>query len=267
MLARASAVGRAAALRLPTSPIGALHLAAPVVMRRPASSSTSSVFAAVRRSTHPLPAVLQQPSRSCSTQVPAAGADDGLEGDELEAELDEADELDELEAELDDVEDEPLPDPHFVTTSDMRPPKDTSRKWVTLDPLGRAFAVGRRKKAIARVRVWPVEDKDQATVRLNKMSLSSFFGGYWEQRLMVLAPFLETGTAGQYAGRASVKGGGITGQAQAVRGGIATALQGLDARLRPKMKAAGYLKRDPRQRERKKPGRRGARAKFAWVKR
>ena len=66
---------------------------------------------------------------------------------------------------------------------------------------------------------------------------------------------------------ATAKGGGITGQAEAVRLGIATALQGLAPELRPAMKQAGFLKRDPRSRERKKPGQAGARKKFAWVKR
>ena len=65
-------------------------------------------------------------------------------------------------------------------------------------------------------------------------------------------------------GRSGVQG---AGQAEAIRLGIATALQGLDASLRPTLKAAGFLKRDPRQRERKKPGQKGARKKFAWVKR
>ena len=65
----------------------------------------------------------------------------------------------------------------------------------------------------------------------------------------------------------SVRGGGVSGQAGAVRHGIATALQGLDFTLRPALRGAGLLTRDPRRRERKKPGQKGARAKFAWVKR
>jgi small subunit ribosomal protein S9 len=87
------------------------------------------------------------------------------------------------------------------------------------------------------------------------------------QRHTVLAPFFETRTAGRFSVMATVKGGGLNGQAEAVRLGIATALQGLDASLRPPLKKAGFMKRDPRQRERKKPGQKGARKKFAWVKR
>jgi small subunit ribosomal protein S9 len=135
-------------------------------------------------------------------------------------------------------------------TSDMRPLGDTSRKWVQVSAAGRAHAVGRRKKSIARVWAWEVHAKEMAQVKINNMSLSQFFGGHWEQRFMVLAPFFETGTAGKYAVKATAKGGGVTGQAEAVRLGIATALQGLDASLRPKLKAAGFVKRDPRQRER-----------------
>ena len=73
--------------------------------------------------------------------------------------------------------------------------------------------------------------------------------------------------AGVYGVKATVKGGGITGQAEAIRHGIATALQGLDMSLRPVLKKAGFLTRDPRRSERKKPGQAGARKKFAWVKR
>jgi len=152
-------------------------------------------------------------------------------------------------------------------TSDMRPPGDTSRKWVKVDPLGRAYATGRRKAAVARVWVWPSEDCELATVRINKTNLSSFFGGHWVHRHTVLSPFFVTDTAGQYNVMATVKGGGISGQAEAVRHGIATAMQGLDATLRPVLKKAGFMTRDARVRERKKPGQKGARKKFAWVKR
>lgn len=96
-------------------------------------------------------------------------------------------------------------------TSDMRPPGDTSRKWVKVDSLGRAYATGRRKTAVARVWLWPTADQDLASVRINHKSLASFFGGHWVQRHTVLAPFFETGTAGKYSVMATVKGGGING--------------------------------------------------------
>ena len=150
----------------------------------------------------------------------------------------------------------------------MRPPGDTSRKWVKYDEAtGRAYATGRRKMATARVWVWETPQDAAPAITINKLSLSRFFGGHWVHRHTVLAPFFETQTAGKYSVLATVAGGGLSGQAEAVRHGIATALQGLDAALRPPLKAAGFMKRDPRQRERKKPGQKGARKKFAWVKR
>ena len=159
------------------------------------------------------------------------------------------------------------PAPPLRYTSDMRPVGDTSRKWVKVDAQGRAYATGRRKTAVARVWVWPTPDAQLASVQINKQSLSRFFGGHWMQRHSVLAPFFKTGTTGKYSVAATVRGGGINGQAEAVRHGIATALQGLDALLRPTLKRAGFMKRDPRRRERKKPGQTGARRKFQWVKR
>ena len=96
-------------------------------------------------------------------------------------------------------------------TSDLRPPGDTSRKWVKVDSIGRAYATGRRKTAVARVWVWPSADDELASVRVNKQNLSSFFGGHWVHRHTVLAPFFETGTAGKYSVMATVKGGGING--------------------------------------------------------
>ena len=66
---------------------------------------------------------------------------------------------------------------------------------------------------------------------------------------------------------ARVDGGGLSGQAQAIRHGISTALQGIDLAFRKPLRAAGFVTRDPRRRERKKPGQAGARKKFAWVKR
>ena len=152
--------------------------------------------------------------------------------------------------------------------SHMRPPRDTSRKYIKVDEMGRAYSTGRRKKSVARVWVWENKDEDSLpSMRINRMSLASYFGGHWAYRHNVLAPFLVTGTSGKYSVMATCKNGGLSAQSEAIRLGIATALQGLDPSLRPTLKLAGHMKRDPRRRERKKPGQRGARAKFAWVKR
>ena len=81
------------------------------------------------------------------------------------------------------------------------------------------------------------------------------------------SPFLKTATTGEFTVTARVDGGGLSGQAQAIRHGISTALQGIDLAFRKPLRAAGFVTRDPRRRERKKPGQAGARKKFAWVKR
>ena len=96
-------------------------------------------------------------------------------------------------------------------TADMRPAGDTSRKYIRIDDLGRAYATGRRKTAVARVWVWEVGDEATASVSVNGMNLSQFLGGHWALRHSVLAPFLETETAGKYSVMATVKGGGLNG--------------------------------------------------------
>ena len=136
-----------------------------------------------------------------------------------------------------------------------------------MDSFGRAYATGGRKTSTARVWVWRCRKEGEGLVRVNGQSLSEYFGGHWGHRHAVISPFLKTNTAGIYGVKATVKGGGITGQAEAIRHGIATAIQGLDMSLRPVLKKAGFLTRDARRSERKKPGQAGARKKFAWVKR
>ena len=120
---------------------------------------------------------------------------------------------------------------------------------------------------MARVWVWESENADEPKISINGKSLSRFFGGHWDLRYATLSPFFKTSTAGLYSLMATVKGGGISGQAEAIRHGVATALQGLNFNLRPILKEEGMLTRDRRQRERKKAGQKGARKKFAWVKR
>ncbi len=123
-------------------------------------------------------------------------------------------------------------------------------------------AVGRRKEAIARVRLIPGEGK----VTINKMPLLDFFKR--ETLKMIIEQPLElTETLGQYDIVANVNGGGLSGQAGAVRLGIARALLKIDEEYRPKLKQAGFLTRDPRMKERKKYGQPGARKRFQFSKR
>ncbi len=123
-------------------------------------------------------------------------------------------------------------------------------------------AVGRRKEAIARVRLVPGDGK----VTVNKMPLLDFFKR--ETLKMIIEQPLElTETLGKYDISANVNGGGLSGQAGAVRLGIARALIKIDEEHRPKLKKAGFLTRDPRMKERKKYGQPGARKRFQFSKR
>ena len=123
-------------------------------------------------------------------------------------------------------------------------------------------AVGRRKEAVARVRLVPGDGK----VTVNKMPLLDFFKR--ETLKMIIEQPLElTETLGKYDISANVNGGGLSGQAGAVRLGIARALLKIDGEHRPKLKQAGFLTRDPRRKERKKYGQPGARKRFQFSKR
>ncbi len=123
-------------------------------------------------------------------------------------------------------------------------------------------AIGRRKEAIARVRLIPGEGK----VIVNKLPLLDFFKR--ETLKMIIEQPLElTETLGKYDIYANVNGGGLSGQAGAVRLGISRALTKIDEEYRPKLKRAGFLTRDPRMVERKKYGQPGARKRFQFSKR
>ena len=115
-------------------------------------------------------------------------------------------------------------------------------------------AVGRRKKAIARVRLVP----GTGVIKINKRDLEEYFG-YETLKMIVRAPLVLTDTLGKFDVIVNVYGGGYTGQAGAIRHGIARALLQYDESLRPALKKAGFLTRDPRMKERKKPGLKKAR--------
>lgn len=113
---------------------------------------------------------------------------------------------------------------------------------------------GRRKTSVARVRLMPGEGK----VIINNRPLAEFFGKKTLE-MIVKQPLVLTNTENRFDVLAKVEGGGITGQAGAVRLGIARALLKFDAGMRPTLKRAGFLTRDPRMKERKKYGLKGAR--------
>ncbi len=115
-------------------------------------------------------------------------------------------------------------------------------------------AVGRRKKAIARVRLVPGEGK----VLINKRDIDNYFG-LETLKMTVRQPLVLTQTTSRFDVLVNVCGGGLTGQAGAIRHGIARALVKADGELRPDIKKAGFLTRDPRMKERKKYGLKAAR--------
>lgn len=123
-------------------------------------------------------------------------------------------------------------------------------------------AVGRRKESIARVRLVP----GSGTRVVNGKPINDFFPRSTTVD-GILKPFDVTSTADRYDVKASVNGGGASGQAGAVRLGIARALVKVDESYRKPLKQAGLLTRDPRMKERKKPGQKGARKKFQFSKR
>ncbi len=112
------------------------------------------------------------------------------------------------------------------------------------------WGVGRRKKAIARVRLIPGGENG---IIVNKLPVDEYFK-LDAQKYIVKQPLELTATGDKYDVMVNVRGGGLTGQAGAIRHGIARALCEADASLRPELKKAGFLTRDPRMKERKKYG-------------
>jgi small subunit ribosomal protein S9 len=143
--------------------------------------------------------------------------------------------------------------PEVVEVEEKVPEKDA---W------GRAYATGRRKSSVARV--WIKPGKSGFTV--NKRPLDSYFSRQ-VLRMIVNQPFVVAGREGEFTVMCTVRGGGISGQAGAIRHGVSRALVAYEPLLRGKVKAAGLLTRDAREVERKKYGRRKARRSFQFSKR
>ena len=123
-------------------------------------------------------------------------------------------------------------------------------------------AVGRRKTAVARVYL----NEGKGNITINKKSLEEYFTLPTLQYI-VKQPLELLGVLGQYDIKVNLVGGGINGQAEALRLGIARALVKVNAEDKSKLRAAGFMTRDPREVERKKPGRPGARKRFQFSKR
>ena len=116
------------------------------------------------------------------------------------------------------------------------------------------YGTGRRKKSVARVRIYP----GSGSITINNRDIDDYFG-LDTLKLIINQPFAVTETEGKFDIVANVKGGGMSGQAGAIRHGIARALLVVDESYRPALKSAGFLTRDPRMKERKKYGLKAAR--------
>jgi small subunit ribosomal protein S9 len=123
-------------------------------------------------------------------------------------------------------------------------------------------AIGRRKSSVASV----VMSSGKGTITVNKRDFDSYFPRP-SLRMVIKQPLEFTGMAGRFDIKAKVEGGGLSGQAGALRLGISRALIKVDADLRGRLKKEGFLTRDPRETERKKYGQPGARKRFQFSKR
>jgi small subunit ribosomal protein S9 len=146
--------------------------------------------------------------------------------------------------------------------SEAAPSSEPVEPAPQIDSLGRAYATGKRKDAVARVWIKPGSGR----ITVNGKDIDIYFGRP-TQRMILRQPFALAQRDGQYDVICTVSGGGLSGQAGAVRHGIAKALTYYEPGLRPVLKHGGFLTRDPRVVERKKYGRAKARRSFQFSKR
>lgn len=125
-----------------------------------------------------------------------------------------------------------------------------------------AAATGRRKTSVARVQLMP----GTGSVRVNNREMDAYFASE-ALRKYIMQPLVLTEQSDKFDILAATRGGGISGQAGAIRHALARALMATDAELRTVLKTSGCLTRDPRMKERKKPGQPGARKRFQFSKR
>ena len=149
-----------------------------------------------------------------------------------------------------------------TTTPDRPATEETNSNEPNIDERGRSYATGRRKDAVARVWIKPGAGK----MVINGRELGVYFARPTQQ-MVIRQPFEIAGRANQYDVFCTVSGGGLSGQAGAVRHGISRALVAFEPMLRPTLKKGGFLTRDSRTVERKKYGRAKARRSFQFSKR
>lgn len=123
-------------------------------------------------------------------------------------------------------------------------------------------SVGRRKEAIARVNLFP----GKGNIKVNGKEFAKYFPRETD-RLLIMQPLATTNNMDKFDIFANISGGGISGQAGALRLGISRALVAVDPDTHTALRKEGFLRRDPRMKERKKFGQKGARKRFQWTKR
>ena len=155
-----------------------------------------------------------------------------------------------------------LADLKSVVTTDVTAPVTGPKYEVKRDALGRSYATGRRKDAVARVWIKP----GKGEIIINGRKAAQYFARP-VLRMLITQPFLVADRYNQFDVMATVTGGGLSGQAGAVRHGISRALTYYEPDLRGILKVAGFLTRDPRTVERKKYGKAKARRSFQFSKR
>lgn len=124
------------------------------------------------------------------------------------------------------------------------------------------YGTGKRKTSVARTWLTP----GKGIITINNRTIEDYFGRE-TAKMVVEQPFVLTDTYGSFDVRVNVNGGGVSGQAAAIRHGITKALLQFNPEFRPILKKAGLVRRDPRAKERKKYGQKGARARFQYSKR
>jgi len=131
-----------------------------------------------------------------------------------------------------------------------------------MEEITRYQALGRRKEAVARVTLLP----GKGDITVNGMPFEKYFSRETD-KIIVRQPLRATNTLTKYDVIVNIRGGGITGQAGALRHALARALLSAEAELKDTLRKSGFLTRDPRMKERKKYGQKGARKRFQWTKR
>lgn len=159
--------------------------------------------------------------------------------------------------------DQPVEQGEAAATGSIEPAEfEAPQKEPVRDELGRAYATGKRKNAVARVWIRPGTGR----ITVNSKEMQEYFARPVLQ-MVLRQPFQITNSENQFDVYATVRGGGLSGQAGAIKHGISKALQLYEPTYRPALKSAGFLTRDARVVERKKYGKRKARRSFQFSKR